>query len=585
MAGGKETPRQKMVGMMYLVLTALLALNVSKEIIRAFITINDKIETGNVIIQRKNVKLLYDYDAKIVTAQAQKALDLVKSLEAQRAVAFEIDSKTREASNFIITEASEMIKLSEGQDWYEEDEEMETFGDNATKWLKLKSLHEIKGMDNYDIPTQYYVGDVSNPTGKGVDILEKLIELRDYLTETAATHEHEGKSYTFKSPGIRAANLEDKDNPESEYNKALDAALESVKEEDRPKIKQIYNILSPVEKVQNHGQEVQWIVAQFDHAPIVAAAALLTSLRSDCLQAESIALELLGGRAEAPIFKFNKIEPLAFARTGYINQGDSLGVKVYIAAYDSTEVPKVRFWLNDSSYNEATAQTVTGQAMIKNAPVGTHTVYGQISVKERGQETWKKWKFPFEVGKPSGSIGMPEMLTLYRNYPNQISASASGYPTNALSLGCNGCNLTKQGDIWIATPGPGKEATMTLTAKKEGGGSASLATASFKIRSFPTPNMLLGGKPPGSPLSKSAISANRNLILNLGDSPLKASFTVNSFEIIVGNKIIKCSGAALSGDALGALSTAPAGTAILIRNVVFSGPSSGVSPSGGWTIQ
>ena len=32
MSFGKETPRQKMTGMMYLVLTALLALNVSKEI-------------------------------------------------------------------------------------------------------------------------------------------------------------------------------------------------------------------------------------------------------------------------------------------------------------------------------------------------------------------------------------------------------------------------------------------------------------------------------------------------------------------------------------------------------------------------
>src|SRR5512133_2491367 len=36
MAHGKETPRQKMIGMMYLVLTAMLALNVSKEAVEAF---------------------------------------------------------------------------------------------------------------------------------------------------------------------------------------------------------------------------------------------------------------------------------------------------------------------------------------------------------------------------------------------------------------------------------------------------------------------------------------------------------------------------------------------------------------------
>ena len=40
MAGGKETPRQKMIGMMYLVLTALLALNVSKSVLDAFVVVD-----------------------------------------------------------------------------------------------------------------------------------------------------------------------------------------------------------------------------------------------------------------------------------------------------------------------------------------------------------------------------------------------------------------------------------------------------------------------------------------------------------------------------------------------------------------
>ena len=40
MAGGKETPRQKMIGMMYLVLTALLALQVSNAVLEKFAIIN-----------------------------------------------------------------------------------------------------------------------------------------------------------------------------------------------------------------------------------------------------------------------------------------------------------------------------------------------------------------------------------------------------------------------------------------------------------------------------------------------------------------------------------------------------------------
>ena len=62
MSGGKETPRQKMIGMMYLVLTALLALNVSKEILDAFVIVNnglvqtDKNFTNNNNILYKSIK-------------------------------------------------------------------------------------------------------------------------------------------------------------------------------------------------------------------------------------------------------------------------------------------------------------------------------------------------------------------------------------------------------------------------------------------------------------------------------------------------------------------------------------------------
>jgi len=41
MAGGKETPRQKMIGMMYLVLTALLALNISNAVLEKFAVLNN----------------------------------------------------------------------------------------------------------------------------------------------------------------------------------------------------------------------------------------------------------------------------------------------------------------------------------------------------------------------------------------------------------------------------------------------------------------------------------------------------------------------------------------------------------------
>ncbi len=50
-----ETPRQRMISMMYLVLTALLALNVSVEILNAFVTVNESMEKTNANLDRKSV--------------------------------------------------------------------------------------------------------------------------------------------------------------------------------------------------------------------------------------------------------------------------------------------------------------------------------------------------------------------------------------------------------------------------------------------------------------------------------------------------------------------------------------------------
>lgn len=60
MGGGKLPPRQKMIGMMYLVLTALLALNVSKSILDAFVIINNGLERTKTNFADKNAS---DYAA------------------------------------------------------------------------------------------------------------------------------------------------------------------------------------------------------------------------------------------------------------------------------------------------------------------------------------------------------------------------------------------------------------------------------------------------------------------------------------------------------------------------------------------
>jgi gliding motility-associated protein GldM len=89
MAGGKETPRQKMIGMMYLVLTALLALQVSSAVLEKFAIINETMIGLKEETNRKNAATLNQIvqeagksqNARVVNARenAQKVRELTQT--------------------------------------------------------------------------------------------------------------------------------------------------------------------------------------------------------------------------------------------------------------------------------------------------------------------------------------------------------------------------------------------------------------------------------------------------------------------------------------------------------------------------
>ncbi|MGM0376250.1 MAG: gliding motility protein GldM [Bacteroidota bacterium] len=73
MSGGNcpETPRQKMIGMMYLVLTAMLALNVSAELLNAFLLVDDSIRKTIDSMEKKNQLLYADFQSAYATNEAK----------------------------------------------------------------------------------------------------------------------------------------------------------------------------------------------------------------------------------------------------------------------------------------------------------------------------------------------------------------------------------------------------------------------------------------------------------------------------------------------------------------------------------
>ena len=93
MSGAKETPRQKMIGMMYLVYTALLAMNVSAEILDAFAVVSEGQQKTNASIE---VKINDQYNA----FQDQYNKDQAKT-EIYWEKAQDIRSKTDEMINYI----------------------------------------------------------------------------------------------------------------------------------------------------------------------------------------------------------------------------------------------------------------------------------------------------------------------------------------------------------------------------------------------------------------------------------------------------------------------------------------------------
>ena len=63
MAGGKLTPRQKMINLMYLVFIAMLALNMSKEVLSAFGILNKKIADSNTLVETNTTDLFTQLSA------------------------------------------------------------------------------------------------------------------------------------------------------------------------------------------------------------------------------------------------------------------------------------------------------------------------------------------------------------------------------------------------------------------------------------------------------------------------------------------------------------------------------------------
>jgi gliding motility-associated protein GldM len=160
MAGYKETPRQKMIAMMYLVLTALLALNVSVEILEAFIVVNEGMETTNENLNRKVIGAYSKFEQQY-------------SLNPKKVAPFFLQAKnahklSSDMINYLEKTKYQAIAYCEGIT-YEQ--------------AQTTPLRNLDSKDNYDKSTNFFIGDSQDGSaGRAKELKVKLEEYTNKMT-------------------------------------------------------------------------------------------------------------------------------------------------------------------------------------------------------------------------------------------------------------------------------------------------------------------------------------------------------------------------------------------------------------------
>jgi len=148
-----KEPRQKMINIMYIVLTALLALNVSSEILNAFKTIEQSLNSASNIIERKNA-------------------DIYKSLKTKLA-----DPKTAEKAAIWGPKAEQAHAYADAMYTYVESLKQELKMESG---LKTKNGKEAYKEDDLDATSRLFLNSKSGES-KGKDLYNKLVQFKANL--------------------------------------------------------------------------------------------------------------------------------------------------------------------------------------------------------------------------------------------------------------------------------------------------------------------------------------------------------------------------------------------------------------------
>jgi len=170
MAGG-QSPRQKMINLMYLVFIAMLALNMSKEVLSAFGLLNNKIEKANTETTARNAAFMEGLNTKASDEPAQYAAVYAKAQE--------IETVSNELDTYITTLKSSSIEKLEDPTDYEVMDKPDHFNNLFFTGDKYKAEGQefIDKMNKYRTDMMAILSDTAVAKKvAGVEDLKKSIE-------------------------------------------------------------------------------------------------------------------------------------------------------------------------------------------------------------------------------------------------------------------------------------------------------------------------------------------------------------------------------------------------------------------------
>ena len=525
MSGGKETPRQKMIGMMYLVLTALLAMNISKDVLLAFITVEHGLNNTNANFDQKN-DVLY---AKFDKAMAENKVKTKPWADK----AFKVREEAAKLCKYIDEVKSELYILAQPE---------------LTK-VTADTFHLKDGIsnDNYDIPTNYLIGpEIATPTGKGIDIKKKVAEFRKMVLDLVPEKEKAG----FKM-GLRT-----EDQYDSHAQKFLPWEVYNF---DHTTMAACMCLLAGVKnEVKN---------AESDIVTLLLRAIDAGDFKFDIVTAKVVAptsYVVLGEEYTADIF----VAAYSSTKNPDISVGN--------VDTTSKEFPKM--------IGTGTPVPVTaglGKYTVRPTSEGMQTWGGIIDVKAPDGST-KSYPFSssYMVARPSFAVSPTKMNVFYIGVMNPVSISAAGVaPTNVVA------NITGDGRIDSKGQGnyevfvkSGTKCTINISAKDPRTNSTKSMGQGleFRIKRVPNPNAKFAGIIGDGAVTIGELQAAGGIFADLSDFVFDLKFPVTAWTVSMNiNGLFQdfsARGPGLTAEMKALLSKAKKGSKILIENVHVQGP-------------